>query len=686
MKPPKPPRFQIFLLLSLVTFTPASNLSAGKTRERAKMSLRIETKDIGIMGTGSNMFRTGIAHSSGVVFVGTYGPPPAIVWKYDPRTQKLTEVGAPGEYQLDSMVEAPNGKIYIGTAYNGLVYELDPRTGSIKSLGSPPVDSTPWIFTMICTRDGEIYGAKGVGLFHLDWRTGKMESCGIVPGSHATPGPNSSSPIIRTLEERPDGILWGDTNRWIFTFDPKTGKITPVADVAAMEDACYAVIHALGSAPVSDLYFQVYSRFSGKIPRRMFYVCRAATGKIEPLNIEGLAGNCWVNGWWMDGNKPRWLVSHYEPKTAVSALAVIDVENQKVINRWKVDGIDTPPNRIAGPGLWFISSARGTLYQAIPHQKRLRALATNPVPVECRCLAASPKGYLGTDTYDCGFAFTRDLKTGQSFDHGRVWLDDHRCNYGPAAFAGQDSRYFLANHGEAMPKLWATDIKTGLHWQVGDSVIQLVRFRDGTVWGTQGPNPASIHFDPQQCWISAWASKAGILFRYRPGAKEVETFPEAGPVGPIAQAPDRKGCLFLGTGETLRLYDPAKRQVISERRFPAAIVAATADFRHRTVYIVLSEGSLLSCSDAKEGSIITSRRGSDFGPADRGCFVLPQSGWLVGIASDGTVSIFDHEKGTVNKIKGPPPLPAGPAVDPDENAWYFADRKVVRYSVASSDG
>ncbi|MBP1990970.1 hypothetical protein [Paenibacillus eucommiae] len=74
--------------------------------------------------------------------------------------RELMRFGSPGEYQLDCMVEAPNGKIYIGTAYDGLVYEMNPITGEIRNLGSPPVDSTPWIFTMICTRDGEIYGWK----------------------------------------------------------------------------------------------------------------------------------------------------------------------------------------------------------------------------------------------------------------------------------------------------------------------------------------------------------------------------------------------------------------------------------------------------------------------------------------------------------------------------------------------
>jgi DNA-binding beta-propeller fold protein YncE len=68
-----------------------------------------------------------------------------------------------------------------------------------------------------------------------------------------------------------------------------------------------------------------------------------------------------------------------------------------------------------------------------------------------------------------------------------------------------------------------------------------------------------------------------------------------------------------------------------------------------------------------------------FGPSDRGVFVLPDSGRLVGVAADGTVSVYDPETNAVSSISGPPPLPAGPAVGPAADAWYFAHRTVMRY-------
>ncbi len=640
------------------------------------------------MGTGSNMLRTGLVHSTGTIYLGSYGPQPAILWKYDPAGGRLVEICRPGEYQLDSMVEAPNGKVYIGTAYSGIVYELDPATEQVTSLGAPPVDSTTWIFTMVCTRDGEIFGARGVGIFHLDWRTGRMESCGIVPGSHATPGPGASNPIVRTLEERPDGLLWGDTNRWIFLLDPRTRQITPVADIAALDEACYAVVHALGAAPVNDLYFQVYSRFSGRRPKHGFGVCRADSGEVELFDIEGLQGRCWVAGWWSQQGEPRWLVAQHDDKTAVSKIGVVDIHRRRVVEEWEVEGHETPPVRLAGPGLWFHSTARGTLYRAEPAQKRLVPCAHNPVPVECRCLAASPAGELGTDTNDCGFVFTFDLHSKTFTDHGRVWLDDHRCNYGPAAFAGADGGYFVANHGQPLPKLWVTDLHTNSHRQAGEPAIQLVRSSDGTVWGTQGDSPSTMTFEPAVCWIPAWHARPGTLFRYVPGAEKVEEFPEAGPVGPLAESPAGSGALMFGSGNRVKLFDVESRKVIMDTELPCAVVAIAADLPRQVAYLVLADGRIYRCvEDSSAGSgqgLLISKCAEGFGQVDRGCFVLPASGRLVGISLEGSVSVYDPRDGKVSIVQGPSPLPAGPAVDPQEDAWYFADRVVTRYSLAEA--
>lgn len=643
--------------------------------ESNEPTLRIETKDLGPMATGSNMFRCGLVHSSSVIYIGTYGPAPALVWKYDPRTGALAKVGTPGEYQLDSMVEAPNRKVYIGTAYSGLVYELDPKTEAIRSLGTPPVDSTSWIFTMICTREGEIFGAKGVGLFRLDWRTGRMESCGIVPGNHWTGPPNSgaSSPITRTLEQRSDGLIWGDTNRWIFTFDPKTRKIKPLVDVQQHDEACYAVIHPFGQSPIDDLWFSIYPRFSGKLPRNSLCVYRTATGKIEPVELGNLPKHLWPCGWWNKDGKWHWLASWRDDDTQKSEMLVIDVQVKRVVERWEVPGNGMWPTQLTGPGLWFFSGSRGTLFRADPEHKRLIAVAENPSPVQCVSLAASRDGRLGAYTYDCGFAFTYDLKTGKSADHGRVNVDDHRSPVGPAAFAGKDARYFVANHSVTVPKLWVTDTKANRHWAVGAPAAQLVAFQDGTVWGITDSSPAVP-------WTPAKQAGPGILFRYRPGEAKADVFGKLGPVGPILESPGQSKGVLVGMGKKLGLFSPRLEKRVAEADLPSALSAMASDGKGGLAYLVLSDGALLSCSITGDRSLAVTNLGVRLGATDRGCFVLPQSRRLVAIGKDGKASTFDPRTRAVQNLEGPAPLPTGPAVHPTEDVWFFAGRQLVRCS------
>lgn len=637
---------------------------------------------IGIMGTGTNTFRCAIVHSSGIIFIGTYGPEPALIWRYDPMVKELTLVGAPGEYQLDCMVEAPNGLIYIGTAYEALVYELDPATLQIRNLGTPPVDSTPWIFTMICTGDGEIYGAKGVGMFHLDWRTGEMTSCGIVPGDHLTQGPNPSSPIVRSLEERPDGLLWGDTNCWIFTFDSSTRKITLIADIAATDSTVYGISHCSGISPTNELYFRKISRFSGKTSEHSLSIW--INNGLEHLDIEEFRGGCGISGWWHQHEKAYLLIGYNNQDEEEVCIAVFDIETRKIVDRWKAEGIREPsPGLIPGPGLWFMSGGRGVLYQADPEQKKLIPMVINPEPVECRSLAYSPRQVLGTDTYDCGYVFTYNLKSKSFVDHGKVTLDDHRCHYGPAAFAGKDGNYLVANHGDGggWPKLWVTELENNKHWSIGETAIQLLTADDGVVWGTIGETVTAYKFKPKKCWISSWQSKPGKLFRYKPGEHKAEVVEEAGIVGAISPVPGMANRLLLASNEQVILFDTESRQVVHRQAMPGAVKGMSRHNNSKLVYLLLEGGLLYRCRTFRHDGFELGLCAEGFTLFERGFFALPVSGAVVGVDHDGRINVWNEETGNVHTLKGPEPLPAGPAVADDEDAWYYADRFVMKYSI-----
>ena len=652
---------------------------AGRPLCEEPANLRVESEDLGPLGTGSNMFRCGLVHSSGVVLVGTYGPPPAVIWRYDPKTGRLEKLAAPGEYQLDCMVEAPNGIVYVGTAYGGLVYRLDLKSGVVTSLGSPAIESTSWIFTMIATRKGEIYGAKGVALFRLDWERDRLEPIELVPGDHSTPPPNASAPIVRQLEEDTDGKLWGDTNRCLFRFDPESRKIERLADMVAVDPACYALFLPRSPLPTRDPHFCLYSRYSGRRLQHYFYRYDRADSRVEPLDLLGMPKEeGYVAGppeWWTDGHAIRLLAPWWDGEK----LSVLNIDPlaKKVFDRWEVDGNFTTAWQLPGPGMYFISP--GHLFQADAKSRRLKTVAVNPLPAECRCLAISPQRVLGTDTYDYGHSLTYDLKAGRSSDHGKVWADDHRANHGPAAFAGTDGRWLLANHSEGMPALWVTDTQTNRHWRIGAAAIQLVAFRDGTVWGTAGPNPPSIAFDPSRCWIAGWQARPGPLFRYCPGAKAVDTIASLGEVGPLVEAPGRKGRVLAAKPGAIWVYDPQADQVLQKLPLRADVVAAAGAGTQDIVYLLLRDGTLLDVRWQDAQDIAISPVGTEFGSAERSFFVLSRSGRVVGVGLDGSLTIFDPGSKRLARVKAGVPPPAGPAVDPDEDAWYFADRRVTRY-------
>jgi len=645
--------------------------------------MRIVTTDLGPMGRGSNMFRCGLVHSSGQAFVGTYGPPPGIIWRCDPTAGELIRVAAPGEYQLDCMVEGPDGMIYIGTAYNGLVYRLDPATGEVVSLGSPAVDSTSWIFTMTCTSRGEMYGAKGVGLFRLDWRKGKLKPLGLVPGDHDTLLPGRSGHITRRLEEGPDGTLWGDTNRWLFRFHPDRNEIEPLVDLATVDPACYCLFLPRGRRTLPDTYFSIYARFSGAEVKERLYAYRVATGQVEAIRVPALKGD--LSGhpmWWQHEGRDLLIMQTWEEDRQRAHLATVDPTNGEVLGEWTRDAVDEPGGDfLPGPDGSFYFFTFTRLFRADVARHRLVSVAENPTPAECRCLAMSPAGMLGTDTYDLGYAFTMDPATGASHSHGKVWADDHRANHGPAAFAGRTGRYLVANHGEGMPALWATDTKTNRHRRIGEAAVQLVRFTDGSVWGTQGPNPASIAFDPERCWMASWQARPGVLFRYEAGAEAAETFPALGEVGPIAEAPGRPGRLLAVVGRELLVLDAGTRDVLHRYPLGDDCLAMAGDARRHRVYVLLADSTLVSCrgwhSGAKLKPVCTG-----FGPAERGFFVLRGSECVVALGNEGQVTVWRPDTESLERLQAAPPPPAGPAVDVREDAWYFADRTVTKYALA----
>jgi len=97
-----------------------------------------------------------------------------------------------------------------------------------------------------------------------------------------------------------------------------------------------------------------------------------------------------------------------------------------------------------------------------------------------------------------------------------------------------------------------------------------------------------------------------------------------------------------------------------------------------SAYFALSRMVLCRCR-RKGGKWELTEVASDFGPFDRDFVVLPQSECVVGIAASGMLSPYDPDSHSVRRIQALPSLLAGPAVDPVEDAWYYAHEEVVQY-------
>jgi len=165
--------------------------------------MKFQTENLGIMGTGSNMYTRIIRHSSGKYYANTYGPRPAKNWCFDPAPGETKLAASHTEYTFRALCEAPNGVIYIGTSYGALVYRYDPKTGELRDLGAPCKEGGMTVSEMICTRDGEIIGSRGIALFRLNWQDDTFEPFGMVPGNDRTSNVGyPSSPVIRCLQER----------------------------------------------------------------------------------------------------------------------------------------------------------------------------------------------------------------------------------------------------------------------------------------------------------------------------------------------------------------------------------------------------------------------------------------------------------------------------------------------------
>jgi len=147
--------------------------------------------------------------------------------------------------------------------------------------------------------------------------------------------------------------------------------------------------------------------------------------------------------------------------------------------------------------------------------------------------------------------------------------------------------------------------------------------------------------------------------------------------GPLAPAPGPEPAALVLTGSKARVVALNGDAVFAEHALPAEALCACGRGGASPAFVVLTDRTLwrVSWSDASHAYEVT-RVACGFGAVERGLLVLPASGRVVGLGNDGTVTVWDPDTRQLSRCEGPAPLPAGPALDLVNDAWYFAHQRV----------
>jgi hypothetical protein len=295
-------------------------------------------------------------------------------------------------------------------------------------------------------------------------------------------------------------------------------------------------------------------------------------------------------------------------------------------------------------------------------------------PLRVRGLAFSPTGALALLGRGEATIALFDLASRRRVAEHRLPLAAGEQPDSPLAFAGEAGRFLLANYrdGEREPALWVSDLEEGRCWRVGAAALRLTRAGDGSVWGISGEAAAAF-------------VQPGALFRYRPGAEQVEAHPEAGRVGLFTEAAGQPGCLFVLQPERIVLYDYERRAERTSVPLLAMPLGATLDTRRGIAWHPFGGGSLLGCFVQAGGEIAPIVLADQFKRPDRGFFCLPESGWVAGVSEDGMVCVFDPFSQRVFRVPGPSPASGAVALAPDEDAWYGAGEKLTKYALVAGE-
>ena len=525
---------------------------------------------LGPLGLGSRQFRCWLTHSSGKIYIGTYGPQPGYLWEYDPTTGQAEVVAKPGPYQIDAILEGPDGHLYMTTCYEGHVVEFDPVTRQAtdhifeKDSGD--------LFDFYPASDGRAYLSRHGVLWAFDPQDKTFTRLGETPlgfsdprlGKGEMPAGGRAEDTSLGFREMSDGWVYFCTRPGIFSrFHLQSGAIERIEAADPEGTVPWGLVLYNGDA---DTEGWVY-------------------GLAPSVNMPIFGYTAWEHGFLWRYHISTHVVQCYYRETPTRTIAtaafdahtghlfsvereghhtyVLELEPESgiVLHEWPIAyEKDFSHLRRASPRHFHLLGAT-RLMELDTVTGKATTLFNNPVPAEIRSLTIDAQGRLYGQSYDLGNAHRFDPRTGVREDLGPFYTKVHRAAYGMLALS-RDERYLLGNinGGSGISGTLLRDLETGEEsFLSANFPASIVSGFDGLFYGVHR-GVYYIHHTSGS-WdgsgdTPAWLAHVGLgVYKVNPATKTYQELSGI-PVGQIMPAPGSG--FFVARGNVLYRWDATR--------------------------------------------------------------------------------------------------------------------------------
>jgi streptogramin lyase len=586
--------------------------------------------------------------TDGTVYLGAYNQ--GLVYRFDPKTEKLENLGHPFETKdtvLYPMAAGPGGKMYGGSYPSGHAYEYDPQKKAFRDLGDVTDVSAKerWIrVTVLDEEANKLY--FGIGnepqLVEYDLATGERRD--LLPEKYK----NITSVYDLNVE---GGRLFcrKETHNPFeyFVLDQKTGEEITLTNADTGETTHVFINASRGLSPKSPVADKMY--YAG-LDRKMYeYDLKTNSFKALDVNMQGpITGYSWVEldepgypGYSLVGTVGNGgLMYKFNPETNKHVVQPVAYTGQAV----NIHDIEAGPDGKIYTG-GYLAGNMGVFDPATSQTTHLDGSGQTEGLV-----FVGHKLYMGV--YPNAVIYEYD--TQKPWNPGSVWKLDEPGEKNPnqvftlqdndsiPGYTNQDRPFGMAGAEDLQKLFVGTTPKNGM---LGGALA---------VWDVSGGQEPEVYWNivPDQSVVSL-AYKDGMVYGgtsiyggmgVTPKAKEGELFvwdvakkekvfsmvPAPGRTAVTQLHPGPDGNIWGLAGGVVFVFDPQKREVIhSKDEFPG------------------------TGGRYYEGSFLTGKDGKIYGTADRKLFRIDPETKVLTVLATGTQKVAQDKQGRLYTYGSP---------------------------------